>query len=243
MFAAVDVIQELTRERRRTRRAEDELVSEARRILRNDLFAEQKILGNLKHYRDSFDVLDEEELDNSEVFTPDEIRKVAVKHRLKFLDSQMYKPAVPYAALMKIKQLNREHHKDLREFRILSCPQAFQDPRSCTSALLFAKTNCDNYYLIQRWGKKIGWTRRLFFWPLRTFENLLLTVILFTLSLTLSLPTALITLDSSAGYWSGYRAAAFFHLLIFNLGFTAYITFAFAKNFSSSVWDRIKDFG
>jgi hypothetical protein len=62
------------------------------------------------------------------------------------------------------------------------------------------------------------------------------------LLLDLALPTRLITLDHSANYWSGYRAAAFFHLLIFNFGVTAYLTFAFAKNFSSSVWNRYTDF-
>ena len=68
------------------------------------------------------------------------------------------------------------------------------------------------------------------------------TVILSTLVLTLLLPTSLITLDARATYWSGYRAAAFMHLLIFNAGITTYITFAFLGNFSSSVWNRKRDF-
>lgn len=82
----------------------------------------------------------------------------------------------------------------------------------------------------------------LYNWPLRRFENLALTVIMATLLITLALPTWLITLDSSAQYWSGYRAAAFMHLLIFNAGITAYLTFAFSRHFSSTVWNRKKDF-
>jgi hypothetical protein len=243
MFRSVDVILELDRARRKNRREEDDLVAEARRILRNDLFAEEKILSNLKHYKKSFDVLNEEGLDASGVFTEEEIRNVAVRYRLKFLDSQLYQPEIPYSAVMKIRQLNLEHRKELRAFKVLASPVAFSDPACGHDTLLFAKTNYDNYCLIQRWGKRFDWSRRLRFWPLRTFENLLLTVILFTLAVTMSLPTSLITLDASAGYWCGYRAAAFFHLLIFDLGVTAYITFAFSGNFSSSVWDRKRNFG
>ena len=53
--------------------------------------------------------------------------------------------------------------------------------------------------------------------PLKNFENLFKTVLLYTLIVTLIIPTPLITLDSEATYWSGYRAAAFMHLLIFRL--------------------------
>ena len=103
-------------------------------------------------------------------------------------------------------------------------------------------TNYDNYFLVHQWGKKVPWYRSLIYWPMRRFESLLLTVIFFTLAVTLVLPTDLITLDSKAGYWSGYRAAAFFHLLIFNAGVTIYITLAFTRNLSSSMWNRKKDF-
>jgi len=68
------------------------------------------------------------------------------------------------------------------------------------------------------------------------------TIILVTFIITMSLPINLITLDPSADYWSGYRAAAFFHLLIFNVGVVVYTTFAFSKNFSSTIWNRDRDF-
>ncbi len=243
MFTKVDVTDALARARSRTRRAEDELVSEARRILRQDLFAENKILGNLKAYKASFDVMDEEDADLELVFTADEIRAVSIRYRMKFLDSPLYRAEMPYTAVMKIKQLNKEHRKELQGFKVLSCPEAFRNAGSETGSLLFVPTNYGNYYLVTTWGKKISAARSLLYWPLRRFETLLATVILFTLSVTLILPTWVITLDHTATYWSGYRAATFFHLLIFNLGFTAYITFAFSRNFSSSVWDRQKDFG
>ena len=143
---------------------------------------------------------------------------------------------------MRISALNTEHKRELRHFYILSYANAFESRHNNNAALLFSLTNNDNYFLVHRWGNRVPWLRQFVYWPLRRFETLLLTVVAFTLLLTLSLPTGLITLDSKATYWSGYRAAAFMHLLIFNAGITTYITLTFTRNFSSSVWNRKRDF-
>lgn len=242
MFERVDVKNQLTRLRSRNRTGEDRLLNEARQILNNDLFTEKKILENLKQYNQSFNILDEDVLDPSLVFSPEEIKQVAVIYRLKFLESKLYKPEIPYEAILKIKDLNTLFRKEIKLFSVLAHPRSFRDINREEEALLFAKTNHGNYYLVHKWGKKFNTLRKFEYFPLRNFETLVLTVLTVTLLITMILPTEFITLDSSATYWCGYRAAAFFHLLIFNLGVTIYITFAFTKNFSSSIWNRVKDF-
>jgi hypothetical protein len=242
MFENVDIQNQLIRFRNKSRKMEDNLISEANRILQNDLFAEKKILENLKQYNKAFEKLDEEDIDDDLIFTPIEIKQISVIYRLKFLDSKLYKPEIPYEAVLKIKELNEKFHKEIKFFKILAPHSGFTEKEPVYDSLLFAATNYDNYYLIHRWGKQLKWDRKFKFWPLRNFETLVLTVVVTTLIITMSLPTALITLDPKAEYWSGYRAAAFFHLLIFNFGVTVYVTFAFAKNLSSSVWNRYRDF-
>ncbi len=242
MFGDTDLKYELSLLREKTRKGDDNLVSEAKKILKQDLFADGKILENLKLYRTSFEVPDEKNLDASEIFTLAEIKKIAVLYRLKFLEGNLYKPEIPYEATLKIEYLNSKFQKEIREFKILSTYDNFikKDAGSC--ALLFVKTNYENYFLVHTWGKALREQRKLLFLPLRTFENLVVTVAMVTFIIVVSLPTRLITLDHKAEYWSGYRAAAFFHILIFNFGVTVYFTFAFAKNFSSAVWNRYKDF-
>jgi len=242
MFKNTDIKDQLLKLSGRSRAGGEELVTEARRILQQDLFSEQKILENLVKYNRSSELADEESIDKNQVFTLTEIRQVCIHYRLKFLDSKSFKAELPYEAILKIKHHNLKYSKDLKEFKILAPPQPFSQKNSREGGLLFAKTNYDNFYLIHEWGSGLKWNRKLKYWPLRQFENLFLSLILVTLVITLSLPTWLITLDAKAEYWSGYRAAAFFHLLIFNTGVTAYITFTFAKNFSSSVWNREQDF-
>ncbi len=243
MFSPVDVRGELERLREKERRQEDLVIQEANRILQDDLFNENKILHYLNDYGRTFEYLDEEDVSDGNIFTEKEVKRIAVRHRLKFLASSLYRSEIPYQAVLKIKELNQKHRKDLKHFFVLAPPAAFFEAAQVPQSALFVSTSNGNYYLLHRWGAELSWSRKFRFWPLRSFENLFATVIFFTLLVTLILPTALITLDSHAEYWSGYRAAAFFHLLIFNGGFTTYLTFAFCGNFSNVVWNRKKDFG
>lgn len=242
MFEGVDLGNQLLRQRTRRGKEEERLLAEANRVLKEDLFAEDKILENLRQYNQAFEKLDEEDVDKELIFSLSEIRQVAVTYRLKFLDSGLFKPEIPPEAHLKIEELNRELYKELKYFKILAPAESFTGASQGLNAMFFIETNYDNYYLVHRWGNKLKWNRKLKSWPLQRFENLVLTVALITLVITLALPTHLITLDEKAEYWSGYRGAAFFHLLIFNMGVTVYFAFTFAKNFSTTIWNRYRDF-
>ncbi|MBA2611889.1 MAG: hypothetical protein H0U95_07965 [Bacteroidetes bacterium] len=240
---SVNIEDELTRFKNKTRSKGDELVQEANRILARDLYSENNILKNLKQYNNSFDLIDEEDVNSDLIFKGSEIKKVALDYRLKFIDSQYFKAEIPYEAILKIKDLNVNFRKDLKGFKILAPLQAFKEDKLMRSAILFVPTNYGNYCIIHKWGKPLKWYRKIASWSLKNFDNLFMTVFFYTLIVTLCIPTPLITLDSTASYWSGYRAAAFMHLLIFHCGVTAYITFAFGKNLSSITWNHYKDFG
>lgn len=240
---SVDINYELEKIKNKTRSKEDDLIAEANKILTKDLFSEKKILNNLKRYNNSFELIDEEDVDSDRIFNISEIKKIAIDYRLKFIDSQFFKAEIPYAAILKIKEINTNFRKDIKGFKILAPLDAFKDEKITKNSILFAPTNYGNYCLIHSWGSQLKWHRKLTSWPLKNFENLLKTVLLYTLIITLVIPTPLITLDSEATYWCGYRAAAFMHLFIFHLGVTAYITFTFGKNLNSMTWDQYKDFG
>ncbi|MDI1355438.1 MAG: hypothetical protein PSX36_10990 [bacterium] len=243
MFNRIDISKQLNHSRKKSRGTDEQILAEVKRILNNDLFAENKILEHLGKYNQSFRFLDEEEVGSEFVYSELALKQVAVAHRLKFLESKFFKQDIPYEAILKIKSLNNQFKKELNEFRILAPHKTFLKKGEFEQSSLFVGTNHQNYYLIHSWGKELKWHRQLKYLPLRSFETLAGSIILFTLILTLSLPTEFITLDAKANYWCGYRAAAFFHLLIFNSGMTIYFTFAFALNFSSSIWNKLKDFG
>ena len=235
-------ISDLLRKHRENQKEDPEsLMDEVNRILQRDLFSEKKILKHLKAYNENRNLLDEESLDHNLVFSLTEIRSLCTRYRLRFLDSEHYKPEIPFPALSAINELNEKQHKELKHFKVLGTRNAILG-KSQEEVCLLCKTGYDNYYLIHRWGKPLSRMRGFWCWPLRGFEHLFITISLVTLIITLSLPTGLISLDENIGYWTGFRLAAYFHLLIFNFGVTAYVTFAFNKNFSSSVWNQHSEF-
>ena len=67
-------------------------------------------------------------------------------------------------------------------------------------------------------------------------------LVLVSAILAVTLPTRLIWLPEGADYWGMYRVGAFFHILIFNMGITTYLTFAFSNNLSVSSWNSSNDF-
>jgi len=237
MFSSINITSELFKTRTKKRSQEDVLIDEVKNILSSALLKEDKILGNLKFYNKSFELLDEPEINSDLVFSPEEIKNICIKYRLRFLDSQFYKDEFPYEAVLKIKDLNTTFKKDLKGFKILAQAETFSKKEKNLPCLLFAPTINGNFYLIHTWGKEYKWHRKFTHFPIRTFETLILTLTVFTLIVDLSLPVELITLDRSAPYFCGYRIATYFHLLIFFTGFTAYATFAFNKNFSKSNWN------
>jgi hypothetical protein len=243
MLKSVDIKVKLDEVKVKHRSEQDELLNEAKQILQNDIVHTNKVLDNLTYYFDLKKLIDEEDCDKSFIFSKEEIKCVAINYRLRFVDSKFYRSEFPYEAILKIKDINVVQKKEIEGFKVLAPLNSIKNLGSCDSCLLFAPTNHGNYYLIHQWGNLLKPTRGIYNWPLRQFENLFITLLVVVFIVTLCLPNSVITLNvKNLPYWSGYRIATFFHLLIFSMGVTAYYTFAFSKNFSSSVWNSHHDF-
>lgn len=242
MDLGYDIKDELLKLKAKPKLPEEEVIAEVNRILSHSIYKEKNILRNLKTYNKSFQQLDEEGLEDYLVFEPSEIKATCINLRLKFLDSQNYQFDVPYEAILKIKALNRDQGKDLEGFKIMGVSEAFRKRLPHTNFALFAPTVYGNYYLIHSWGDKMPWHKKLLAFPLRNFETMAVSLMLFVFIVTMSLPTYLITLDRTATYWCGYRIATYFHLLIFFSGVTAYILVGFNKRFSGQVWQQEREY-
>lgn len=239
LFQNIDLFKALKAERKRLRSVDDELMDDVKRILFKDLYSDKKILDNLKSYNKSYEILDEEGLDPSRIFSLDEIKNIAIKYRLRFLDSPIYKGPIPSEALNEIKEISENQGKDLRVFKILAPISFFKrKTKNDADAILFTITNLGNYYLLFRWGYPTPWHRWLSSYPLRDFEKMFALILSITLILSLSFPTQWITMDREAEYFSMYRIATFFHMLIFDSAIAAFVLFGFYSNFSASQWNN-----
>lgn len=236
MFGGNDIRVLLDRERNATSK-EDALLQEARKVLVQGRLSDKHILDNLRFYNSSFEFLDDEEIDMANVFSVSQLKSTAKKLHLRFLPSQAFEGEVPYEAVLKIKDLNNTYRKELKHFKILSTKDFFTEHHCKHQALLFAQTISGHYYLVHVWGEPLGNWRKTKFFVLRNFESLMATLFVFTLTLSLLIPDRFLSTDTRATYFSMYRMAGFFHLLILNLGFTIFILFAFHLNFSEYNWD------
>jgi len=216
---------------------QDALLQDAQRILFKSRLSDKNILDNLKFYNSSFEFLDDDEIEKQKTFTPAQIKNLCKKLHLRFLSSQSYSGEMPYEAILKIKDLNTAYRKDLKHFKIVSTEGFFASSQTDVSAMLFAQTLYGNYYLLHSWGKPLNRWRSATFFALRNFESLFICLFLFTLAESLLMPTRLLTTDAKAGYFSLYRMACIFHLLIFNAAFTVFGLFSSRLNFTESNWD------
>jgi hypothetical protein len=240
MFRPVHIQNELERERKKLLDAGDILVFDAKRILHDQQFTEKNILGNLKSYNKSFGLLNEEGLNKEQLFTHMEIKNICIRYRLRFVDSDMYTGEFPYESILKIKDLNELQRKDLNYFKVISTVDRLKHPFLDQDTLLFCETVYGNYYLIHRWGAALSARRKWNFFFLRNFETILLFTVLISAFLTLITPTKLMTNDPRAEFFSLYRSALFFHILIINTGFVVFYLFKKGIPFSSSCWDSKK---
>lgn len=236
MAATCDIARMLQREKARTSK-EDQLVAEAQKLLIRNKLNEKNILSNLKFYNSSFEFLDDDELEHEKIFSQPQIKRACSKLHLRFLPSQAFEGEVPYEAVLKIEQLNSRYKKDIRHFRILSTKQFFTQPGCTHQALLFAQTIYGNYYHIHTWGTPLPASRKLTYFLLRNFESLVGVLLVFTLIESLLIPDRYLSTDARATYFSMYRMAGFFHLLILNAGLTIFFLFAFHFSFAENNWD------
>ncbi len=218
---------------------QEALLQEAQRILFKSRLSDKNILDNLKFYNSSFEFLDDDEIEKQKTFTPAQIKSLCKKLRLRFLSSQSYHGEIPYEAILKIKELNASYRKDLKHFKIVSTKYFFTSPQNDEAAMLFVQTLYGNYYLLHSWGKPLGKWRSAKFFAIRNFESLFVCLFVFTLTESLLLPNHLLTTDVKTGYFSMYRMACVFHLLIFNAAFTVFGLFSSRLNFSESNWDVV----
>lgn len=229
-------IEDILKSEKQRTSAEDKLLAEAHKVLVQGRLTEKNILENLKFYKSSFEFLDEEEMPSEKTFTAKQIRATAIKLHLRFLPSQAFEGEIPYEAVLKIKDLNAVHKKELKHFKILSTKKFFAH-NSGEQAMLFGQTLYGNYYHIHTWGNAFKKNRKLFSFPLRNFECFAVVLLLFTLIEAVVIPDKYLSTDARATYLSMYRIAAFFHMLILNLGLLIFLMFGFHANFSENNWD------
>ncbi|MGO3237333.1 MAG: hypothetical protein ACTIKA_03590 [Psychroflexus halocasei] len=171
-------------------------------------------------------------LETNRVYHIDDIKKICISYRLRFLNSQLFKADLPYEAIQNIKDLEKTHETSLSGFKIMAPSKLFK-LANADDPLLFAPIENGYYYLIHKWGNDLSPFRRIKMWPLINLENFIFTAFIISLLVTYLLPQGFFMNKEDAGLES---FILFIFMFKWILGVALYYGFAKGKNFNSAIW-------
>ncbi len=174
-----------------------------------------------------------EKLDPKKIFHINDIKKVCVDYRLRFLDSSFFKGKIPNVVLEKIDFLQKEHQTNLNNFKIMGPSSIFQLEKK-DDPLLFVRLSKHYYYLIHKWGNDLTGLRRILVWPYKNLNTLLFTLFFLSLFITKLIPEGLFS------HSMDFKAFWIIHLFILKglISIVIFYGFALGKNFNSSIWNN-----
>ncbi|MCW5519589.1 hypothetical protein J1N09_07050 [Aureitalea sp. L0-47] len=232
MFEKTNLETQLYRTRNKRTTPED-LLREVAAILEDNAKERESISDKLKTASVEDNSLNLDLLETEKIFHIEDIKKLCITYRLRFLDSRFFKGEIPEEAISKIRQLEKEHDAALSGFKIVA-PAKRLKLENADDPLLFAPLGNDYYYLVHKWGNDLHPFRKLLMWPYKNFENLVFTVFLLSIVLTAITPMKLFTHGEVS-------MQEYFLMFLFMFkavgGIVLYYGFAKGKNFNGAIWD------
>ena len=220
-------------EKVKAREKETAILLEVYTILQKDNERDDRILDQIGQAKgEVVNAFNFDLLETGRIYHIEQIKKICIDYRLRFLDSTYFKGEIPNEAISKIKEMERSHDIEMKGYKILAPSRLFRledkdDP------LLFAPIGNGYYYLIHKWGNDLHPLRKLFAWPFKNIVNLALVVMLMSYLLTLIIPEGLFSKRASATeFW-----IVFFFMFKSLASVVIYYGFALGKNFNPAIWN------
>ncbi len=231
LFNRTNVHQKLLRERDRSSDSVD-ILAQFHRVLAEDASRENRINIALRaEGNENFNTFDFDKLEGARIFHEDTIRTICIDYRLRFLDTHFFKGKIPQEGISEIKKLEREHNIPLSGFKIIAPSKMFVLNKT-DDPLLFAPMGNGYYYLIHKWGKDLHPFRKLMMWPFKSFENLIFTIFLSSVLVTMLVPDGLFAKKQS------FIQDIMVFLFMFKSIVAVVIFYGFSsgKNFNTAIW-------
>ncbi|WP_281989637.1 hypothetical protein [Aquimarina aggregata] len=194
---------------------------------------EDQILKNLDTLtKETSNTFDFDQLETSRIYHIDQIKKICIDYRLRFLDSKYFKGKLPNEAIFAIKDLEKKHETELRGFKIIAPSKLFK-LENADDPLLFAPMGNDYFYLVHKWGNDLHPLRKMMMWFFKSFENLLILTFLVSLLLTFMVPNGMFSKTSDTSTFIMF----FFFMFKSVAAVVLFYGFALGKNFNTAIWN------
>lgn len=211
----------------------DEISREVHKILSTHQKNQEKIELNISEGKNLVENnFDFDLLETDKIYHLNQIKKVCIDYRLRFLDSKYFKGDIPQEAFQKISELEKQHAIEVKGFKIIAPSKLFK-LKDKDDPLLFAPIGNDYFFLIHKWGNDLHPLRKLLMWPFKNIVNLALVVFTVSFLVTLLVPEGLFSKTSTtAQFW-----IVFFFMFKCLASVVIFYGFALGKNFNPAIWN------
>jgi len=230
----VNLFEELLSERNKEI-SSDELKSIVKKIWSNHDSKKDQIRISLnKKNDDKNNQLKFDKMESKNIFHKDTIKKICVRYRLRFLDSNLFKGEYPKNITRIITDLESKHDTSLINFKIMAPSKLFKI-KSPDDPILFVPIGNDYFYLVHKWGKEFNKLRKLMVLPFKNIDNLTIFSILVSVFFALVGKLVMPSLTSSEVFILFLFLVKGFIFIFF------YMFFLTRRNFSESNWNSKYD--
>ena len=230
----VNLFEELLSERNKEI-SSDELKSIIKKIWSNHDSKKDQIrisLNKKNDYKNNH--LKFDKMESKNIFHKDTIKKICVRYRLRFLDSNLFKGEYPKNITRIITDLESKHDTSLSNFKIMAPSKLFKI-KSPDDPILFVPIGNDYFYLVHKWGKEFNKLRKLMVLPFKNIDNLTIFSILVSIFFALVGKLVMPSLTSSEVFILFLFLVKGFIFIFF------YMFFLTRRNFSESNWNSKYD--
>ena len=183
---------------------------------------------------DNINQLKFDEMETKNIFHKDTIKKICVRYRLRFLDSNLFKGDYPKNITKIISDIEKKHDTKLNNFMIMAPSKLFKI-KSPDDPILFVPIGNDYYYLIHKWGEEFNYLRKLLVLPFKNIDNLTIFSVLVSVFFALLGKLFIPSLTSSEVFILFLFLVKGFIFIFF------YMFFLTRRNFNESIWDSKYD--
>ena len=174
-----------------------------------------------------------DKIDSNRLFHVDQIRKICIDYRLRFLDFNFFKGGVPDEAYTRLKEFELNHPDLDLNIKMMAPTKLFQ-LENYDDPLMFVSLGNNYYYMIHKWGNDMSYFRKMFMWPFKNIYNILVYIAIISLFFTTFVPDGIF-------FYKNNPEIQFFVVFLFMFKSLAaifiYFGFAMGKNFNENIWN------
>lgn len=196
----------------------------------------ERILNNLFTSEGNSEELNFDELETQRIYHIEDIKKLCVDYRLRFLDSKHFNGTFPTEALDAIDSFEKAQGREIKGFKMIAPAGMFKLAEKDKDPLLFVPMGGGYHYLLAQWGNDLHPLRKILVYPFRDFESLMKSVFGFCLLVALLFPESLMRGPKDTGTIMHIRVIFFFWMVFSTGAMTALYGFSRMKNFNANLW-------